>query len=400
MSTTITRTIRIGSLRLVEARGRKPISLCIALSDACRQGVFAPSAVEQTNNCAPYTAEPDEEVAAGYEGQLFTELFDSMLICAHTVKWKPQVKAFINDGAKRIHSLTTELVDGTYRSRPPKLMTVYYPKKRQVSCITYRDRIYQRWLCDNYIYANMTKSFIWANCSCQKGKGNDVARDLLKKYLWRHYTHYGNSGYALQIDIHSYYQSIPLDQTLALFKRKLAPRVYKHVEEILWVQYGSEGFYAGSQLIQILGVSYLDGLDHYIKEKLHIKGYIRYQDDFILIHPDKAYLEHCLNEITLRLHALGLELNAKKTHIKPISGNISWLGFIYTLQKDGKIYMRVSPKRFKEMRRKLRKHPQSLPSYITYIGKGGHSYKLIQRLIEEFGNENIQCRNDKDAERS
>lgn len=35
-------------------------------------------------------------------------------------------------------------------------------------------------------------------------------------------------------------------------------------------------------------------LDRFIKEKSHIKGYIRYMDDFILVHKDKNYLRYCL----------------------------------------------------------------------------------------------------------
>lgn len=48
---------------------------------------------------------------------------------------------------------------------------------------------------------------------------------------------------------------------------------------------------------QVLAITYLNELDHYIKEKLHIKYYVRYMDDGILIHEDKEYLEFCLEEI-------------------------------------------------------------------------------------------------------
>lgn len=38
-------------------------------------------------------------------------------------------------------------------------------------------------------------------------------------------------------------------------------------------------------------------MDHYIKEKLHIKYYVRYQDNFLLMHHDKEYLKYCLIKI-------------------------------------------------------------------------------------------------------
>ena len=48
----------------------------------------------------------------------------------------------------------------------------------------------------------------------------------------------------------------------------------------------------------ILAIFYLNDLDHFIKEKLHIKYYIRYQDDGILLEYNKEYLKYCLDEIS------------------------------------------------------------------------------------------------------
>ena len=65
---------------------------------------------------------------------------------------------------------------------------------------------------------------------------------------------------------------------------------------------------------QILAIFYLNDLDYYIKEKLKIKYYIRYQDDFCLFHPSKQYLKECLEKIKEFLKKEKLELN-KKTRI-------------------------------------------------------------------------------------
>lgn len=62
---------------------------------------------------------------------------------------------------------------------------------------------------------------------------------------------------------------------------------------------------------QILAIFYLNDLDYYIKEKLKIKYYIRYQDDFCLFHPSKQYLKECLEKIKEFLKKEKLELNQK-----------------------------------------------------------------------------------------
>ena len=53
---------------------------------------------------------------------------------------------------------------------------------------------------------------------------------------------------------------------------------------------------------QILAIFYLNDLDHFIKEKLKISYYVRYQDDFLLFHPSKKYLKYCLEQIKKEWH--------------------------------------------------------------------------------------------------
>lgn len=76
---------------------------------------------------------------------------------------------------------------------------------------------------------------------------------------------------------------------------------------------------------QILAIFYLNDLDHFIKEKLKIKYYVRYQDDFCLFHPSKKYLRYCLKSIRIFLNHEKLELN-KKTRIYKSSNQYFFLG--------------------------------------------------------------------------
>lgn len=76
---------------------------------------------------------------------------------------------------------------------------------------------------------------------------------------------------------------------------------------------------------QIFGIFYLNDLDHYIKEELKIKYYVRYQDDFILLHQSKEYLNKCLINIKEFLLKEKLELN-NKTRIYKNTNNFIYLG--------------------------------------------------------------------------
>ena len=76
---------------------------------------------------------------------------------------------------------------------------------------------------------------------------------------------------------------------------------------------------------KILAIFFLNDMDHFIKEKLKIKYYVRYQDDFLLFHPSKDYLKYCLKELQLFLAKEKLELNTK-TRIFKNTNNFLFLG--------------------------------------------------------------------------
>lgn len=76
---------------------------------------------------------------------------------------------------------------------------------------------------------------------------------------------------------------------------------------------------------QVLAIFYLNDFDHFIKEKLKIKYYVRYQDDGLLFHQSKQYLRYCLKEMKAFLEKEHLELN-KKTRIYKNTNNYIFLG--------------------------------------------------------------------------
>ena len=76
---------------------------------------------------------------------------------------------------------------------------------------------------------------------------------------------------------------------------------------------------------QVFAIFYLNDMDHFIKEKLKIKYYVRYQDDFLLFHESKQYLRYCLEEIKQFLKKENLVLN-QKSRIYKSTNNFLFLG--------------------------------------------------------------------------
>lgn len=103
---------------------------------------------------------------------------------------------------------------------------------------------------------------------------------------------------------------------------------------------------------QIFGIMYLNELDHFIKEKLGIKYYIRYMDDGVLIHHNKEYLKYCLKEIKKIIAKYKIELNYKKTRIFSNRDEIEFLGFRFI--SKNKIIMKVKNQTKRRFKRKMK----------------------------------------------
>lgn len=324
----------------------------------------------------------------------FDALYESMWNCKKGVMWKDSTAGYVLNGIEKTMNLERQLHDGTYRAAKTVNFKITSPKPREIASITFRDRVYQRSLNDNAVYPIMSKSFILDNYACQKGKGTDAARNRLKEFLRRHYRKHGNVGYVAQFDIHGYYPNMSHAVTEGLFRQKLPEEVAKMVVAILHHQYSSEfGYNPGSQLIQIAGISILDGFDHYMKEQLHAKLYLRYMDDFMVISPGKDYLADCQVKARSYLKTLGFELNEKKTIVYPLSKGIEFLGFRFFLTDTGKVLMLIRPENVKRERRKLRrlvakskrgglprdKVDESYAAWCNHAGKG-NSYQLLKRM--------------------
>lgn len=323
----------------------------------------------------------------------FDQLYVAMVKCQKNVTWKPSVKSFVLNSEENLHRMETQLKTGTWKNGKPRHIQIKYPKKRDGLSIPFRDRVYQRSINDNSLYPKMSRKFVLANVACQKGKGTDYARAMLKKYLWNYFCNYGSEGGILQIDIHGYYPNMRHDKVAECFRNCVDPDTYEMSMDVLNSQYaGDIGYNPGSQMVQIAGISLPNDLDHFIKEKLHVKYYIRYMDDIWILWHDMDELQRWFEIISEKLSELGFELNEKKSHVTKLSKGFLFLGFHYRMTDTGKIIMTLNSDNVRHERKKLRRMVNKSrkgemdPSKIDECyrcwknnAEIGNSYKLIQR---------------------
>lgn len=334
----------------------------------------------------------------------FDSLYRAMKICRRNVGWKDSMTRFTNDGLRSICKLRTSLLNDTYRIDDYYIFNICEPKPRKIIATKLKDRVFQRSLCDNYLTRALTKSFIYDNCACLEGKGPDFTRRRLERHLQQYYREYGADGYVLTCDIKDYFGSTPHVTAKAAVRRRVDDEwAYSHVCKIIDSFNTKEnlckGMGLGSQVTQLIQLAVLDDLDHYIKEKLKIKYYLRYMDDFPLIHKSKKYLESCLMEICAKVDKLGLTLNKKKTQIFQISQGVNFLGFKFVLTKTGKVIKILLKDNIKRRKRKIRKYKvccdkglmtkeKADDTNISWIAhaKKGNTY-LVRQNMEKYKRE-------------
>ena len=124
----------------------------------------------------------------------------------------------------------------------------------------------------------------------------------------------------------------------------------KRIDEIerIPIYEKGKGLPIGNMTSQILAIFYLNNLDHFIKEKLHIKYYVRYMDDGVILSNDKKYLKYCLSEINKFILNFGLCLNNKTKIINVSKEGLDFLGFRFY-----KGYTKIRGKNMKRFKRKI-----------------------------------------------
>lgn len=291
--------------------------------------------------------------------------------------------------------LRESLINKTYTVSSYGEFIIYEPKKRIVKSGSFKDKIVQHSLCDNVLLPEVGKHFIENNFAGQIGKGTLFGLDHLRDDMLQFYTEHGIKGYVLKCDITKFFYTIDNKILKDIIQK------YFSDEDILWlcdlfIDSTKEdiGIPLGNQISQVFALMYLDGLDHLITEKLQIKYYGRYMDDFYLIHEDKKYLEYCLAVIQNYIHSLKLTLNGK-TQIIPFKNGVNFLGFHTYVTRDGKAIRKLKGENKRKIKKRLLKNSELVKSgrmtkekfYESYNSWRNHaSHGNCVKLIHQMDN--------------
>ena len=244
---------------------------------------------------------------------------------------KDYVINFGKDLQNNLLLLRSELLFYCYNPKPLVNFIVRDPKTRRISKSDFRDRVVHHALC-NIIEPILEKSFIFDSYANRKGKGTLKALqrfDYFKRKVSKNNT---SNCYILKADIRKYFETVNHNILLSIIKKKIKDtRILWLVRKILG-NYGlkrereTRGMPLGNLTSQFFANVYLNELDQFVKHKLKAKYYIRYVDDFVILHRNKETLENYKKEIDNFLKTIKLELHPDKSKIIPLRKGVSLLG--------------------------------------------------------------------------
>ena len=292
----------------------------------------------------------------------FSALHAAALRAARGKRAKPGPAAFLAGLETEILRLQRELRDGRYRPGRYRTIEIVDPKHRIVSAAPFRDRVVQHAFCA-VVEPLFERGFIYDNYANRTDKGTHraVARYERFRDRFRH---------VLRCDVYRYFPAIDHAILKRDLRRRLAcPRTLaladgivdgSNLQEPVPLHFPGDDLFApferrrglpiGNLTSQFFANVHLDGLDHFCKEVLRAKGYLRYMDDFALFHDDPEQLEDWRVRIARFLEGRRLRLHPRKTRILESCASATFLGFV--LLPDGR--RRLPEENVRRFRNRLR----------------------------------------------
>ena len=238
------------------------------------------------------------------------------------------VRAFESDLSRNLAQLSREISSGTVTPGDFHRFIVCDSKPRVIHAVSFRERVLHHAIM-NVVGSDFERGAIDHSYACRKGKGNCAA---IQQAL-RHTT---SQHYYLKMDIRRFFDSINHFILKERFRRLFKDQPFLELLDRIVDSYQTEpgnGLPIGTLTSQYFANFYLDKMDHYIKEKLKCRYYVRFMDDFIIWHESNDQLEVWRQSIDYWLgYHLSLHLK-EASHVGRTNDGLLFLGYRLKLGK-------------------------------------------------------------------
>lgn len=277
--------------------------------------------------------------------------------------------------------LHRELSETTYQHGGYEAFKVNDPKPRDIYKAGVRDRLLHHALY-RILLPYFDRRFIYDSYSCRVGKGTHRAINRFREYARRISRNNTRTIWVLKCDIRKFFASIDH----AILKQILQASGLD--QDTLWLlgnvidsfereQGSGKGVPLGNLTSQLLVNVYMNEFDQFVKRELKAQCYIRYADDFVILHEDRQYLKKLLLQISTFLVAhLRLALHPNKVLIGTVASGIDFLGWVHF--SHHRVLRTVTKKRI--MKRVTQYNEASYRGLLRH----GNAYTVEKRIMNRL----------------
>lgn len=308
-------------------------------------------------------------------GNLYPQIteFENLLKAAKQAqrgkRFRDNVLRFNYRTERELARLKEELESKTYQPGSYRTFQIVEPKKRLISAAPYRDRVVHHGLC-NIIKPIFERTFIDDSYANRVGYGTHRALRRFTKFA-------RSSRYVLQCDLIKYFPSIDHEILKSIVSRKIkcadtlwlidtiidgsneqeTINLYFPGDNLLTPLNRKRGLPIGNLTSQFFANVYLNGFDHFVKEKLKAEKYVRYVDDFALFSDDREFLAAARVEIEEYLARLRVKIHPVKSQLFETRKGANFVGFRIFPE-----YIRVRAENLRRGRRRLKQMQKDFAS--------------------------------------
>lgn len=277
--------------------------------------------------------------------------------------------------------LHRDLVERTYQHGSYHAFKINDPKPREIHKASVRDRLVHHAVC-RILYPYFDQQFIHDSYSCRVGKGTRRANNRFREVARKISRNDTRTAWVLKCDIRKFFANIDHGILTSILRRHVKDDDIVQLLGLIINSFHTPyhpaiGLPLGNLSSQLLVNVYMNEFDQFVKRKLKIPYYVRYADDFIILHERKQFLVDLLPKISQFLETeLRLSLHPKKVFIKTVSSGVDFLGWVHFSHHR---VLRTSTKR--RMMKKV-KQSQSKEILTSYLGilTHGNAHELAQRV--------------------